>query len=77
MFWWNIAQGFASYRFHLADRWVDPQQATPAQLPVFLLLSIIVLSPVVVYGTVRLIFQHPAPDFESTAKHLSMWLLGI
>ena len=77
VFWWNIAQGFASYRFHLADRWVDPQQATPAQLPAFLLLSIIVLSPVVVYGTLRLIFQRPAPGFQSTAKHLSMWLLGI
>jgi hypothetical protein len=77
VFWWNIAQGFASYRFHLADRWVDPQQATPAQLPLFILITVIVLSPVVVYGTVRLILRRPAPGFESAAKHLSMWLLGV
>ena len=77
VFWWNIAQGFASYRFHLAERWVDPQQATPAQLPVFLLLSVIVLSPIVVYATIRLVFQRPLPGFENRAKHLAMWLLGI
>ncbi|HEY9012323.1 MAG TPA: glycosyltransferase family 39 protein [Devosia sp.] len=77
VFWWNFAEGFASYRFHLAERWVDPQQATPAQLPVFILVTIIVLSPVVVWGTIRLIRHRPGVGFESTAKHLAMWLLGI
>jgi hypothetical protein len=77
VFWWNITEGFASYRFHLAERWVDPQQATPAQLPLFILVTVIVLSPVVVYGAIRLIARRPAPGFESSAKHLAMWLLGI
>lgn len=77
VFWWNFAEGFASYRFHLAERWVDPQQASPAQLPLFVLLTVIVLSPVVVYGTVRLIVRRPTPGFEGSAKHLAMWLLGV
>ena len=77
VFWWNIAAGFASYRFHLADRWVDPTQAGPAQLPVFLLVTILVLSPVVVLGTFRLIRRHPVPGFEALARNLALWLLGI
>lgn len=76
VFWWNFAEGFASYNFHLSERWVNPQQATPAQLPLFILISVIVLSPIVVYGTFRLIWRRPAPGFESSAKHLAMWLLG-
>jgi len=77
VFWWNITEGFASYRFHLAERWVDPQQATPAQLPLFILISVIVLSPFVVYGTIRLVLRRPAPGFESRAKHLAVWLLAV
>lgn len=77
VFWWNLTEGFASYRFHLAERWIDPQQASPAQLPLFVLITIVVVSPVVVYGTVRLIFRRPAAGFEARAMHLAMWLLGV
>jgi hypothetical protein len=77
VFWWNFAQGFASYRFHLSERWIDPQQATPGQLPVFILVTIIVLSPAVIYGAIRLILAKLPAGFPSLAKWLAVWLLAI
>lgn len=75
--WWNITEGFASYRFHLSERWVDPQQATPAQLPVFLLVSLLTLSPVAIWGAVRLFRLRPDTRFASLAQPLALWLLAI
>lgn len=75
--WWNFAEGFASYRFHLSERWVDPQQATPAQLPLFLLVSVITLSPLVVWGAIRLVGHRPDTRFASLAQPLALWLLAI
>lgn len=75
--WWNLSEGFASYRFHLSERWVDPQQATPAQLPLFLLVSIITLSPLVIWGAIRLFRHRPDTRFASLAQPLALWLLAL
>ena len=77
VFWWNLVEGFASYRFHLAERWTDPQQAGPGQLGVYLVVTLINLSPIVAYATARLTIYRARAGFESLAKHLAMWLLGI
>lgn len=72
VFIWNAFQGFASYRYHLLERfnegrpfeiaWYSPRDAV--------LVNLLILSPFIWIAIARLAFVRPASDFEGRARAL-------
>jgi len=73
VFYWNLTAGFASYRFHLDDRWGAAAGTGDLQRSVnFVALSITMLSPFLAWPTVRLLRDRPLPGFEASAKTIAV-----
>ena len=70
-FYWNLAEGMASYRFHLAERWSGPLQLNWQAPILFVLVALIVVSPFAALGVVRYLAGRPQGEFAARAKHLS------
>jgi hypothetical protein len=76
--WWNLTEGLASFRFHLADRWGDGAGQIHWLNPVnFILLALVIWSPFFIWPLIRLIRSKPAPGFEDRAKTLTVSIFAI
>lgn len=76
-FYWNLVEGLASYRFHLAERWSGPLQLTWQAPVLFVLVALIVVSPFAVLGVVRYLAGRPQGEFAARAKHLSATVFTV
>lgn len=69
--WWNLAHGAASFRYHFDERWgAMAGKFSLVQPLTFLLLSIVVLSPILLYPLVRLLVGKAETPFEDRARTL-------
>ena len=76
--WWNLAHSGASFRYHLDDRWgADAWTPSAIQPLIFLGWTIIVLSPVLLYPLVRVIFGKAATPFEDRARTLVLSIFAV
>src|SRR5690606_24123213 len=70
--YWNLTEGFASFRFHLLDRptsnWGDPR---PQQVLDYVATMALLLSPVLFFSLFRLPWLRKAPGDEARAFGLS------
>lgn len=75
---WNLEHGFASYKFHLADRWggtlfeLDPIHALE-----FVLMALLVVSPFVFPALFRMIRAPLGAPFADRARLLALSVLGV
>ncbi len=75
VFYWNFTEGFASYQFHLHDRWGDHfGRLDPRSVVIFIAMSILTLSPFLVWPLFRFLRSRPAEGFERRAKTLAVTL---
>lgn len=80
VFYWNLGEGFASYNFHLSERWGATAAARPANLmaPVnFLIITAISLSPFLVWPLFKFLFRRAEGTFEARAKPLAVSILAV
>jgi 4-amino-4-deoxy-L-arabinose transferase-like glycosyltransferase len=76
--WWNLAHGGASFRFHLDERWGAGAWTPSAIQPlIFLGWTIIVLSPVLLYPIVRMIWGKAATPFEDRTRTLVLSIFAV
>ena len=67
--YWNLTEGFASYRFHLDGRWKGQAGHLDWWHPVrFLLMTVVIWSAVLLWPLARLMHARPAGGFESAAR---------
>ena len=78
VFYWNLTEGFASYRFHIHDRWGD-QPWHLALLPplAFVVLNVVMLSPFLLRPLVRMLRHGPATPFEGHVRTVSVATMAI
>lgn len=69
---WNLANSFASYGFHVSGRWETALRFDPVHLLLFLVITTLVVSPVVLYAVIRYCVRRPAPGFEARARALAV-----
>lgn len=73
VFYWNLTEGFASYHFHLVDRWGGNfGRLNLWQTLIFLVMSILTLSPFLVWPLLRFLTSGAAEGFERRAKTLAV-----
>jgi len=76
--YWNLAEGFASYRFHLNDRltgsWDDLKLWYP---PDFIANMALVISPFFFIALFRLRRDRSQSDFEHRARTLALAVFGV
>lgn len=77
--YWNLANHFASFRFHLDDRWGGTGGLHIGWLPLvyFVVLNLVLLSPFLFWPLVRAIRTSPASDFEARLRTPAIALLAI
>ena len=76
--YWNLTEGLASFRYHLDDRWNGGAGQLHLMHPVnFLLLSVVLWSPFLIWPLVRLIRATPVNDFEARARTLALTTFAI
>jgi len=71
VFWWNFAEGFASYRFHFTERWNGPLRLSWEAPILFVIVALIVVSPFAAIGVVRYLRRRPEGAFAARAKQLA------
>ena len=78
VFYWNLTEGFAAFRFHMHDRWGD-QPWHFALLPplAFVVLNILMLSPFLLWPLLRMLRGKPASLFERQLKTVSVATMTI
>jgi len=77
VFYWNLTEGLASYKFHLSERWGGNISLTGNHLPEFVLVALIVVSPILfpaIYGLVRRPLGTP---FADRARALALCALVV
>jgi 4-amino-4-deoxy-L-arabinose transferase-like glycosyltransferase len=76
--WWNLAHSGASFRFHLDERW-GAQAWTPSAIRplIFVGMTIIVLSPILLYPLLRTAFGKAETPFEDRARTLVLPIFVI
>jgi hypothetical protein len=85
VFWWNATEGFASYTFHLSERWGgNVFTFRPMGVVNFLVVTLLTLSPFLVPPIIRLIRQPgtvstagATADFAARARQLALCALVI
>ena len=72
--YWNLADGLASYRFHLSDRWGGTMTVDPLNLLLVLAVDVVSLSPFLIVPLLRLL---PGGDagFERSVRRLAVLML--
>jgi 4-amino-4-deoxy-L-arabinose transferase-like glycosyltransferase len=76
VFWWNFTEGFASYHFHLAERWGGGLSFRPDGPPRFLLDSILFVSPFLLLAIIRVLRGPSPPGFATDARVLAASVLA-
>lgn len=71
VFYWNLTQGFASYRFHFAERWSGPLRFSWEAPILFVLVALIVISPFAAFGVARYFAHRPEGEFALRARQLA------
>jgi 4-amino-4-deoxy-L-arabinose transferase-like glycosyltransferase len=77
VFYWNLANGFASYRFHAVDRWQGDVAFDPSNLAFTLIAGALTLSVFLVLPALRLYETPEGNDFERLARPLAGIALAI
>lgn len=73
VFYWNLTEGFASYKFHLDERWAGAAGPSDLWRPViFVALTIATLSPFLVWPLLRLLRERALPGFEDWTRTVAM-----
>ena len=73
VFYWNIAEGFASYRFHLEDRWGQNAGAFDLSRPaIFLGFTVLTFSPFLIWPMARFLRAPARSGFEASVKTVAV-----
>jgi 4-amino-4-deoxy-L-arabinose transferase-like glycosyltransferase len=73
VFYWNLTEGFASYKFHLAGRWATPAIGERGNhLIGFVITAIVVVSPVLVPAIAGMIRRPLGAAFADRARQLAL-----
>jgi 4-amino-4-deoxy-L-arabinose transferase-like glycosyltransferase len=76
--YWNATQNFASFRFHFSDRqtggWLT---LNPMTLIEFIVVSLVLVSPFVIWAMVRFFLSKPDWPFEKNARVLAAWTFAL
>ena len=73
---WNYQEGFASYKFHLEDRWDSDPGFNYLGIPNFILTAVLVLSPFLVPSVIRMIRYDSENGFARQARLLALYSLA-
>jgi hypothetical protein len=77
VFYWNLTDGLASYRFHLVERWSGPPELNFRQLIIILIVNVLLLSPFLL-GPIGSLFRRKVGEaFESLARLLAVCVFII
>ncbi|MHB1103606.1 MAG: ArnT family glycosyltransferase [Devosia sp.] len=71
VFYWNLIEGLASYRFHFTERWSGPLQLSWQAPILFIFVALIVISPFAAFGVARYFARRPEGEFAARAKQLA------
>ena len=78
VFYWNLTEGFASYKFHLDERWAGAAGVVDFSRPaVFVLLTIVTFSPFLIWPMLQWLRERPRPGFEDWTKTVAVATLAI
>lgn len=78
VFWWNITEGFASYKFHLSERWGgDLFRWHPANILEFLGLALVFVSPFLFPAIVGLLRRPLGTPFGDRARTLAICVFAV
>ena len=76
--WWNITEGFASYKFHLSERWGGtPSTIRPLGVLEFLALAVIFVSPFLFPAIVGVIRRPLGSVFADRARTLAIAVFAV
>ena len=71
--WWNITEGFASYKFHLSERWGGELfKFTPTHALTFVALTFVAVGPFLFPAIIRLIRKPLGTPFADRARSLAL-----
>jgi 4-amino-4-deoxy-L-arabinose transferase-like glycosyltransferase len=74
---WNLAEGFASYRFHIDGRWKGHAGHVDWWHPIrFLLMTVVIWSPVLPWPLIRLMRARAAGGFEGAIRTTALAIFG-
>jgi hypothetical protein len=78
VFWWNLTEGLASYRFHMVDRWGGGGLTLkPISFLGYIALTIVVVSPFLI-GPIVGFIRRPMPvGFPAVAKTLAVTTMAV
>jgi len=74
--YWNISNGFASYRFHAVDRWNGHIEFSPDDMAATLIASAIILTPFLVWPLIRTLRPEGTP-FERRLREVAGAAFGL
>ena len=78
VFWWNLTQTFASFNFHLSERWGgDLLRLRPINVVGFLLLALLFVSPFLFVPIFRLIRRPLGTPFADRARSLALSVFAV
>ena len=74
---WNLTTGLASFRYHLDDRWSGVQHFDLLHPVNFLVLSVVLWSPFLLWPLFRLVTSKASFAFEARAKTVALATLAV
>jgi hypothetical protein len=77
VFYWNLMEGMASYRFHFTERWSGPLRLSWEAPILFVLVALIVISPFAAIGVARYLARRPEGEFAARARQLAAAVFAI
>lgn len=78
VFWWNLTEGFASYKFHLGERWGGSMLSfKPLSFLTFVILTIGVVGPFLIPAIVRFVRRTVEDPFATRARQLALSVLAV
>jgi 4-amino-4-deoxy-L-arabinose transferase-like glycosyltransferase len=76
--WWNASRGFASYTFHLSERWDGELfRFRPLGLVEFLALAVVFISPFIIPAIVGVIQRKLGAGFADTLRTLALSVFAV
>ncbi|MBI4920315.1 MAG: glycosyltransferase family 39 protein [Devosia nanyangense] len=76
--WWNVTEGFASYKFHLSERWGGNLfRFTPLNVVEFLALAFVVVSPFLFPAIVAMVRRPLGIPFADRARTLALSVFTV
>lgn len=78
VFWWNITEGFASYKFHLSERWGgDLFRFHPNDILEFLALAVVFVSPFLIPAVIGMLRRPLGTPFADRARSLAICVFAV